>query len=100
MIIRRKPEASQALHTQMKTLIFEGLIREHRRMKVREIAKVTGISKSFDHKIICKFSSHWMPKMLFKSHKTNRMSAFYTKIETIDLDVETFRLPSSQKIEN
>jgi hypothetical protein len=57
-----------------------GLIREDRRVKVREIAEVTGIAKSAVHEIISdlnflKMSARWVPKMLTEEHKSERMAA-------------------------
>lgn len=74
---RGRPRTS---HTDENCSIVEGLIREDRRIKVREIEEMTGIPKSCVHEIICdlnfrKVSSRWVPKMLSENHKTNRMSA-------------------------
>jgi hypothetical protein len=50
------------------------MIGEDQRVKVREIAEVTGIAKSTVHEIIPdlnfrKLSAHWVPKMLTEKHK-------------------------------
>jgi DNA-binding Xre family transcriptional regulator len=55
------------------------LLRKDRRVKVREIAEVTGIAKSSVHEIVSelnfhKVSAHWVLKMLTKEHKSKRMA--------------------------
>jgi hypothetical protein len=54
-------------------------MREDRRVKVCEIAEVTGIAKSTVHEIVscinfCKVSARWVMKMLTEEHKRKRMS--------------------------
>jgi predicted transcriptional regulator len=53
---------------------------EDRRVKVCEIAEVTGIAKSTVREIISDLNSHkmsalWVPKMLTKEHKSRRTAA-------------------------
>jgi predicted DNA-binding protein YlxM (UPF0122 family) len=74
---RGRPRTS---HTDENCVTVEGLIREDQRVKVREIAEVTGIAKSTVHEIISdlnvyKVSAHWASKMLTKEHKRKRMAA-------------------------
>jgi hypothetical protein len=66
-------------HTDENCVIVEGLIRENRRVKICEIAEVTGIVISTMHKIIsdlnfCSLSPHWVPRMLAEKHKSRRMA--------------------------
>jgi hypothetical protein len=68
------------LTTDENCVIVEGLIREDRRVKVHEIAEVTGIARSTVHEIIsdlsfCKVSAHWVPKMLTGKQRSKRMAA-------------------------
>jgi hypothetical protein len=71
-------------HTDENSVIVEGLIREARRVKVREIDEVTGIAKSTVHEITSdlnfpKLSASWVPKMLTERHKSERMAASLEK---------------------
>jgi predicted transcriptional regulator len=74
---RGRPRTS---HTDEYCVIVEGLIREDRRVKVLEIAEVSGIEKSTVHEIISdlnfrKVSACWVPKMLTEEHKSKRVAA-------------------------
>jgi ribosomal protein L13 len=58
------------------------LIGEDQRVKLREIAEMTGIAKSTVHEIISdlnfhKVSAHWVPKMLTEEHKSRRMATSF-----------------------
>jgi hypothetical protein len=52
MMIYRNTGRSRTSHTDQNYVIVEGLIREDRRVKVREISEMTGIAKSTVHEII------------------------------------------------
>jgi ribosomal protein L13 len=70
----------KTLHTAEKCVIVKGLIRVDRRVKVREMAEVTGIAESTIHEIISdsnfrKVSACCVPKMLTEEHKSKRMAA-------------------------
>jgi hypothetical protein len=76
-------------------VILEGLIREDQRVKVREIAEVTGIAKSNIHEIISalnfhKVSVHWAPKMLTQEHKSKRMAALLENLCCYQDEGESF----------
>jgi predicted transcriptional regulator len=81
MMIHRNTEADQGPQdTNENCVIVEGLIREDRRVKVREIAEVTGTAKSTIHEVVSdlnsrKVSACWVVKMLTKDHKCKRMAA-------------------------
>jgi ribosomal protein L13 len=67
------------LHTGENCVIVEGLIRDDRRVKVRETAEVTGIAKGTGHEVISdlnfrKVSARWVRKMLTKEHKSKRLA--------------------------
>jgi histone-lysine N-methyltransferase SETMAR len=71
------------------------LLREDRRVKVREIAEVTGIAKSTDHEIISdsnfrKVSARWIPKMLSKQHKNKRIAALLENLCRYQDEGESF----------
>jgi hypothetical protein len=60
------------------------LIRGDRRVKVREIAEVTGIAKGTVHEIISylnfhKVSAHWVLIMLIE-HRSKRMAALFENL--------------------
>jgi predicted transcriptional regulator len=68
-------------HTDENCATAEGLIREDQRVKVRQIAEVTGLSKSTVHEIISDLKFHivsacWVLKMLTKEHKSSMTSHF------------------------
>jgi hypothetical protein len=88
---RGRPRAS---HTD-ENCVIAGLIREDRRVKVREIAEVTGIAKSTAHEIISdlnfhKVSTRWVPKMLTEEHKSKRMAASLEKLCRYQDEGESF----------
>jgi hypothetical protein len=67
-------------YTDENYVIVEHLLREDRRVKVREIAEVTDIAKSTVQEIISdlrmrKVSAGRVPKMLTEEHKSKRMPA-------------------------
>jgi hypothetical protein len=70
----------RTLHTDENCVIVEDLIREDRRVKVREIAEVTGIAKSTVHGIISdlnfrKMPARWIPEIpTEKQHSSKRMA--------------------------
>jgi transposase len=71
---------SRTSHTDENCVIVEGLIREVRRVKIHEIAEMTGIAKSTVHEIISdlnfgKVSARLVLKMLTEEHKSKRMAA-------------------------
>jgi hypothetical protein len=71
---------SRTTHTDENRVTVEGCLREDQRVKIHEIANVTGIAKSTAHEIIsdldiCKVSARWALKMLTKEHKDKRMAA-------------------------
>jgi hypothetical protein len=52
-------------HTDENCVIVDGLIRENRRVKVHEVAEVTGIAKSTIHEIISDLNFHKMSAHCF-----------------------------------
>jgi hypothetical protein len=80
MMIQRNTEADQGPCTLVKTVVDEGLIREDQRVKVCEIADVTGTAESGVHEIISdlnfrKVTVRRVLKMLIEEQKSTRMAA-------------------------
>jgi histone-lysine N-methyltransferase SETMAR len=95
VIIHRNRGRPRTSHTDENCVIVEGLIREDQRVKVREIAAMTGIAKSTGHEInldlnFCKVSARWIPKMLTEEHKSQRRAASLENICCYQNEEELF----------
>lgn len=87
---RGRPTTS---HTEENCGIVE--IHGNPRVKVREIAEMTGISKSIVHEIIAnlnfrKVSFHWVPKTLTEEHINRRMAASIDNVYRYHEEAEDF----------
>jgi hypothetical protein len=70
------------LHIYENCVIVEGLIKKDRRVKFREIAEVTDITKGVVHKVIidlnfCKMSARWLK---CSEHRSKRMAVSFENL--------------------
>jgi hypothetical protein len=82
-------------HTNENFVLIEGLIREGRRVKVREIAKVTGTAKSTVHEIIRdlnfhKMSACWFQTVLTEEHNSKGMASSHQNLCCYQDEGESF----------